>query len=152
MLQSLQAEAARHPNIQLIVTDGHVDIAKQSASLSKTSSLAEADKEENEKLMIGAALNKDIDMKRVGGRIFARRDGVWTDAALGDSLRVIEVAPYSDAYFAVARALPELGPCLVLGDEVAIAGRSVTIRITANGAQSISNRDLTALVKGFRGV
>jgi ribose transport system substrate-binding protein len=30
MLQSLQAEAARHPNIQLIVTDGHVDIAKQS--------------------------------------------------------------------------------------------------------------------------
>ena len=128
------------------------DIAKQSASLSRTSSLAEADKEENEKLMIGAALNKDIDMKRVGGRIFARRDGVWTDAALGDSLRVIEVAPYSDAYFAVARALPELGPCLVLGDEVAIAGRSVTIRITANGAQSISNRDLTALVKGFRGV
>lgn len=30
MLQSLQAEAARHPNVQLIVTDGHVDIAKQS--------------------------------------------------------------------------------------------------------------------------
>src|SRR6202023_237678 len=30
MLQSLQAEAARHPNIQLIITDGHVDIAKQS--------------------------------------------------------------------------------------------------------------------------
>ncbi|HSE46625.1 MAG TPA: VIT domain-containing protein [Gemmatimonadales bacterium] len=131
---------------------GAFDMAKQSASLSKTSSLAEADKEENEKLMIGAALNKDIDMKRVGGRIFARRDGVWTDAGLVDSLRVIEVAPYSDAYFAVARALPELGPCLVLGDEVTIAGRSVTIRITAKGAQSLSNRDLTALVKGFRGV
>src|ERR1700736_4354779 len=29
MLESLQAEAARHPNIRLIVTDGHVDIAKQ---------------------------------------------------------------------------------------------------------------------------
>jgi ribose transport system substrate-binding protein len=29
MLESLQAEAARHPNVRLIVTDGHVDIAKQ---------------------------------------------------------------------------------------------------------------------------
>jgi hypothetical protein len=34
---------------------------------------------------------------------------------VNDSLRVIE-APFSDAYFTVARALPELGPCLVLGD------------------------------------
>lgn len=153
MNRRMEDAAAMRPAAPAAQTgQGAFDIAKQSASLSKTSSLAEADKEENEKLMIGAAANKDIEMKRVGGRIFARRDGVWTDAALGDSLRVIEVAPYSDAYFAVARALPELGPCLVLGDEVAIAGRSVTVRITAKGARSISNRDLTALVKGFRGV
>jgi Ca-activated chloride channel family protein len=153
MNRRMEDAAAMRPAAPAAQTgQGAFDIAKQSASLSRTSSLAEADKEENEKLMIGAAAHKDIEMKRVGGRIFARRDGVWTDAALGDSLRVIEVAPYSDAYFAVARALPELGPCLVLGDEVAIAGRSVTVRITAQGAQSISNRDLTALVKGFRGV
>ena len=30
MLQSVQAEVARHPNVSLVVTDGHVDIAKQS--------------------------------------------------------------------------------------------------------------------------
>lgn len=30
MLESLQAEVARHPNVSLVVTDGNVDVAKQS--------------------------------------------------------------------------------------------------------------------------
>ncbi len=30
MLESLQAEACRHPNVKLIVLDGNVDVAKQS--------------------------------------------------------------------------------------------------------------------------
>src|SRR2546430_2400916 len=46
--------------------------------------------------------------RRVGGRLFVRRDSVWTDVAHGDSLPVVRVAAFSDAYFALLRALPEL--------------------------------------------
>src|SRR5439155_23307283 len=44
--------------------------------------------------------------RRVGGRLFVRRDSVWTDVAHGDSLPVVQVAAFSDAYFALLRALP----------------------------------------------
>src|SRR2546430_12080549 len=46
--------------------------------------------------------------QRIGGRLFVWRDSVWTDIAHSDSLRVVNVAAYSDAYFALLRALPEL--------------------------------------------
>src|SRR5256886_6744284 len=46
--------------------------------------------------------------RRVGGRLFVRRDSVWTDVAHSDSLPVVRVAAFSDAYFALLRALPEL--------------------------------------------
>src|SRR6058998_2680664 len=35
--------------------------------------------------------------RRVGGRLFVRRDSVWTDVAHGDSLPVVQVAAFSDA-------------------------------------------------------
>src|SRR5882762_9348855 len=35
--------------------------------------------------------------QRVGGRLFIIRDGTWTDLGHGDSLRVVTIAPYSDA-------------------------------------------------------
>src|SRR5690348_13181925 len=38
--------------------------------------------------------------QRVGGRMFTWRDSTWTDIAHGDSLRVVTIAPFSDAYFA----------------------------------------------------
>ncbi|HYT04323.1 MAG TPA: VIT domain-containing protein, partial [Gemmatimonadales bacterium] len=44
--------------------------------------------------------------QRVGARLFVLRDSVWTDTRHGDSLRVVRVAPFSDAYFALLRALP----------------------------------------------
>jgi len=36
------------------------------------------------------------------------RDGTWTDLGHGDSLRLVTIAPYSDAYFALLKALPDL--------------------------------------------
>src|SRR2546425_8831796 len=36
--------------------------------------------------------------QRVGARLFVLRDSVWTDTRHGDSLRVVRVAPFSDAY------------------------------------------------------
>ncbi|HKC40929.1 MAG TPA: VWA domain-containing protein, partial [Gemmatimonadales bacterium] len=46
--------------------------------------------------------------QRIGGRLFIMRDSTWTDLGHGDSLRVVSIAPYSDAYFALLKALPDL--------------------------------------------
>ena len=123
--------------------------AAESSRMAKTSSLAEANKDEEDKLAgLGAANNE---VRRAGGRLFAQRSGVWTDAGLTDSLPVVEVAPYSAAYFALVRVLPELAPCLSLGDEILVGGRTLSLRFTGKGTDSMSEQELTRVVKGFRG-
>src|SRR5256886_5295880 len=71
--------------------------------------------------------------QRVGGRVFAWRDGVWSDIAHHDSLRVVSVAAFSDAYFALLRALPELLQPATLQPAGLGAGRRVSGRIDAGG-------------------
>ncbi len=90
--------------------------------------------------------------RTVGGRIFVRRDGVWTDASHRDSVHVTVVAPYSDAYFALVRALPELAPWLRAGDEVLVAGRRASIRIGPSGVAAWRHGELDRLARAFRGV
>jgi Ca-activated chloride channel family protein len=125
------------------------DRAKESAQLTKTSSLAEADGAADEKLeSLGSST---ADVRRAGGRLFLKRAGVWTDAALHDSVRIVEITAYSDAYFALVRGLPEIGPCLALGEDIVIAGRGVTLHIGSRGVSNLSAKELSAVVKDFRG-
>ncbi len=88
--------------------------------------------------------------QRVGGRMFVLRDGVWTDIAHGDSLRVVSVAPFSDAYFALLRALPELALPATLQPAVLVAGRHASIKIDAAGQTSWAEGELERLVREFR--
>jgi len=87
--------------------------------------------------------------RRAGGRLFILRDSVWTDLGHGDSLPVISVAPFSDAYFALLRAVPELRPAAVLG-QVLVAGRRVSIKIAAGGKEAWRAGEMEALVRDFR--
>jgi hypothetical protein len=64
---------------------------------------------------------------------------------------VTVVAPYSDAYFALVRALPELSPWLRAGNDVLIAGRRVSIRIAATGISSWRSGELERVAAAFRG-
>ena len=89
--------------------------------------------------------------QRVGGRMFAWRDSTWTDIAHGDSLRVVEVAAFSDAYFALLRAIPELMKPATLEPAVLVAGRQVSIKIEARGRTDWAPGELARLVKEFRG-
>jgi len=88
--------------------------------------------------------------RRVGGRLFAWRDGTWTDIAHGDSLRVVRVMAFSDAYFALLRALPELAPPATLEPAVLVAGRRVSIKIEAGGKTEWASGELAKLVSDFR--
>jgi Ca-activated chloride channel family protein len=89
--------------------------------------------------------------RRVGGRLLVWRDSVWTDVAHGDSLRVVRVAAFSDAYFALLRALPELVKAAALEPAVLVAGRRVSIKIDSEGTSTWHEGELERLVREFRG-
>lgn len=125
------------------------DQAKSSGRMRDASSLAEADAVADEKL--ATLWRNDRELRRVGGRIFRETAGVWTDVAHGDSLRVMSIAPFSAAYFAVTRALPELSQSLSVGESVVIAGRKASVKIAAGGRQSLTDLELRSLVRDFRG-
>jgi Ca-activated chloride channel family protein len=128
--------------------------AQASAALGGVSSLSAADhaaaKQADELVATGAASARAV--RRVGGRLFIDTDGVWTDASHRDSLRVVEVAPYSDAYFALVRALPEIAPYLAVGEPALIAGRRASVKIAAQGVTTWQPGRLEALVRAFRGL
>ncbi len=122
--------------------------AERSADLAKAKSLAAAD----------AAVERDLnasavrgERKRVGGRLFAKVGSVWTDVAHTDSLEIVDVAPFSPAWFALTRALPEVVPLLAAGEEVLVSGRRISVRTTASGLREWPAGRLDRLVREFRG-
>jgi hypothetical protein len=90
-------------------------------------------------------------MRRIGSKVFRLNNETWVDVAHADSLRLTSVAPYSEAYFALARAMPELNQYLVLGDEIVLAGKRASIKITANGLTTWPAGQLARVVQSYRG-
>jgi hypothetical protein len=88
--------------------------------------------------------------QRVGGRLFILRDSTWTDLGHGDSLRVVSIAPYSEAYFALLQALPDLREAAAL-EHVLVAGRRASVKIDAAGKTHWNPGELERLVREFRG-
>jgi Ca-activated chloride channel homolog len=129
--------------------------AQASAGMSGAANLAAADKVAGARAAEIAAGNgtgtAGAAVRRAGGRLFVRRDSIWTDAAHRDSLHVTRVAAFSDAYFALVRALPELAPFLGVADELIVAGRRASVRIGQGGATAWAPGELEALIRNFRG-
>src|SRR5439155_867671 len=86
--------------------------------------------------------------RRVGGRLFVWRDSAWTDIAHGASLRVVRVAAFSDAYFALLRALPELAQPAAPEPAVLVAGRRARIQIEAGGQKAGTRGGWLSIVPG----
>jgi hypothetical protein len=88
--------------------------------------------------------------RRVNGRTFELRDGVWTDARFGLTASrgtVMTIKPYSNAYFAVLDQLPELRAVFALGSRVAVVGRARAIVLSDSGVSDLPASELAALVK-----
>jgi Ca-activated chloride channel family protein len=106
----------------------------------------------DDEILAGVAGASDTRVQ--GGRIFVRRDDVWTDAAHTTSQRVIRVKAFSAAYFEVLRALPELEAVLregASGDELLVAGARESVHVGSEGVEQLSPAELRDLVSGFRG-
>lgn len=89
--------------------------------------------------------------RRAGDRTFVMRDSVWTDTRYKPtaSLRVVRVQAFSDAYFALARAVPDLRDAFAAGDRVLVAGRSIAVEVTPSGVATLADADVAAVRAGW---
>jgi hypothetical protein len=86
----------------------------------------------------------------IGGRTFTLSDDAWIDARHTDRQRVVAIEAYSEAFFALIRALPEAGLVVRELDSVTIAGREISLRIGAKGARGLSVTEIRRVVAAFR--
>jgi len=63
---------------------------------------------------------------------------------------VVSIAPYSEAYFALLKALPDLRDAAAL-EHVLVAGRRASIKIEERGKTRWNPGELERLVREFRG-
>jgi Ca-activated chloride channel family protein len=83
---------------------------------------------------------------RAGSVTFALRDSVWTDVRYKKTGTVLQVKPFSDAYFKLLEMLPDLREPFSVGERVIVAGRSMAIELTPSGEERLTDRDI-ALVR-----
>ena len=114
------------------------DASKQRAA----ANLAAADALEIDQL-------KKENTRRIGPRVFALRGETWTDLRKADSTRLVKVKPFSEAYFKIIDAIPELREVFALGNNVVVAGREVAIEIGTDGVDTISDSELKRLQSGW---
>jgi Ca-activated chloride channel homolog len=126
---------------------GAVRQSQAEASLAAKS----VDREEQDELSARLRMRSGINpTRRIGGRLYILRDSVWTDLAARETQRTVTVAPFSDAYFALLRSLPELVPAVSLTPGVLVAGRQVNVKFAAGGTESWRPGELDRLVADFR--
>ncbi len=99
----------------------------------------------------GPSREEGSSVRRIGGRILVLRNEIWTDMAARDTVPVISVETFSDAWFALLRALPELAPVVRDGDMTLLAGRMVNLRFGATGTTRWKTGELDRIIREFRG-
>ncbi len=81
-----------------------------------------------------------------------RQDGSrWVDIGVSDSLTITDVVAYSEAYFALVRALPDLSQYLQVGDDVTISGKRAGFRIGSTGVRTWQAGQLERLLRAYKG-
>jgi Ca-activated chloride channel homolog len=118
--------------------------AKASSAMRGAQTLAQA-----EAAAAPALQDAGIISRRVGTRTFIMRDSVWTDARFSEGTRVVKVKPYSEAYFALVRELPDLAAAFALGDRVLVRGTTVAIAVASDGAERMSAAEIKSIVAAW---
>ncbi|HEX5108624.1 MAG TPA: VWA domain-containing protein [Vicinamibacterales bacterium] len=101
-------------------------------------------------LVDGMVVNQRDGTRIVAGRRFRLDAGVWTDVQHTPRAAVLDLEPFSAAYFDVLAKLPELTPYWSAFDTVIVAGRQVSIRLVPGGRSTVTAQELGTLVRNFR--
>jgi Ca-activated chloride channel homolog len=99
----------------------------------------------------GAGRADRVDRRVVAGRVFELRDSVWTQTGIPDGIREVVVQLYSDAYFVLLAAAPELRPVVGALEPVVVAGERVAFRFGDEGRETLSPQEAARLTAEFRG-
>ena len=86
----------------------------------------------------------------IGSRRYQQRGAQWSDVG-HRAQRVVNIEAFSAAYFALLQALPELRDASTLGDDVLVAGKTVSIRFQRTGQARLAGSEVMQLAKAFRG-
>jgi len=116
--------------------------ARAAAAQRATTNLAVADALDDAK-----EANKDA--RRIGSRLFKLSGDTWIDASRSDSAKTITIKPFSEAYFKLIDAIPELREVFSLGDKVVVTGRTMTIKLTESGSSTISDDQLKDIQRSW---
>jgi Ca-activated chloride channel family protein len=128
--------------------EARFELARSAAQMRDAKSLASV-----QDVMMPTVSAHAAPRRTVGSRVLALRDGVWTDVAIPerDRRRVVRVAPYSAAWFALAKESPALAAVFAVGDAVRVAGRAVVIETAADGVTALDAAAIATLVQQFGG-
>ena len=118
------------------------EAAKQAAAQRSATSLSAADAAAN---MGYAGERRSDNVARAGNVTFVLRDSVWTDVRYKKSGTVLQVKPFSDAYFKLIEMIPDLREPFSVGERVIVAGRSMAIELTPSGKDRLTDGDATLL-------
>ena len=113
------------------------EAAKSAAAQRSATSVSAAD--------AAVGIRDDANVRRAGNVTFVLRDSVWTDVRYKKSGTVLQVKPFSDAYFKLIEMLPDLREPFSVGERVIVAGRSVAIELTPSGEEHLTDRDVTLI-------
>ena len=80
--------------------------------------------------------------RRVGQRSFRLSGEKWIDSRPLDSLKVIKIRAFSEAWFKLIETIPELKEVFALGDKVLVAGRETAIETSPDGKETLSESEL----------
>lgn len=117
--------------------EARFEAAKAAAAQRSVTSMAMADSV--------AAISTDARAKRAGNVTFVLRNGIWTDVRYKNLGPVLRVKPFSDAYFRLIELQPDLREALSVGERAIVAGRSMSIELSPNGVELLSERDQAML-------
>ncbi|HMS03099.1 MAG TPA: hypothetical protein PKE51_08995, partial [Gemmatimonadaceae bacterium] len=123
------------------------EAARRSSEQRKVMTVAAAD------AMIAADESEAVAAGRtrvVNGRPFDLVDSAWVDRRLRDepgwrAALTVRVRPFSAAWSALAREVPDLGAALALGDRVRVRGARVLIEVAPDGRDTLDTATLTAV-------
>jgi Ca-activated chloride channel family protein len=121
--------------------DGRFESAKTASAQRAVTNAAVLDS------MANASADRGDGTRRVEGRTFALRDGVWTDERFKSDMQRTMIKPFSKAYFDVLEQLPELRAAFALGERVIVVGKTSAIELSDSGVSELNASTLGALVR-----
>ncbi len=94
---------------------------------------------------LASGLSHHSEVRRAGNFMLVLRESVWTDVRASGGDASLRVKPFSDAYFKLIEILPELRVPFSVAERVKVSGRSMTIELTSEGGEKLTERDYELL-------